>query len=68
MKLKYTLWILSIIFLTRSYGQNVGIGTSSPNALLDVYSASDGVLIPRVALIGTGSASPLTSPTTSTLV
>ena len=67
MKLK----ILSAIFIACnlvSYGQNVGIGTSSPNALLDVYSTSDGVLIPRVALTGTGSASPLGSPTASTLV
>jgi hypothetical protein len=67
MKLKYTFWVLIVLSFT-SYGQNVGIGTSSPNALLDVYATNAGVLIPRVALTGTGSASPLTSPTTSTLV
>jgi hypothetical protein len=67
MKLKFTFWILILLSLT-TYGQNVGIGTSSPNALLDVSATNNGVLIPRVALTGTGSASPLTSPTTSTLV
>ena len=67
MKIK-TLLSLLIVFSVASYGQNVGIGTSSPAALLDIYSTSDGVLIPRVALTGTGSASPLTSPTESTLV
>jgi hypothetical protein len=67
MKLKFTIWILITLSLT-TYGQNVGIGTSSPNALLDVSATNNGILIPRVALTGTGSASPLTSPTTSTLV
>jgi len=62
------LFAISIAFSVTSYGQNVGIGTSTPNALLDVTSTSDGVLIPRVALTGTGSASPLTSPAVSTLV
>jgi microcystin-dependent protein len=67
MKLKYIFWVLIALSLT-TYGQNVGIGTSSPNAALDVNAANNGILIPRVALTGTGSASPLTSPTTSTMV
>ena len=62
------LFLVSITLSLATYGQNVGIGTSSPAALLDIYSTSDGILIPRVALTGTGSASPLSSPTTSTLV
>ena len=67
MRIKALLIIFAVLTIT-TYGQNVGIGTSSPNALLDVYSTVDGILIPRVALTGTASASPLTSPTTSTLV
>ena len=67
MKLK-TLFAIFVACNFASYGQNVGIGTSSPNALLDVYSTADGILIPRVALTGTASASPLSSPTASTLV
>jgi hypothetical protein len=64
-------YILFPIFVALAFAtnaQNVGIGTSSPNALLDVYATNNGILIPRIALTGTGSASPLTSPTTSTLV
>jgi hypothetical protein len=65
----YILVPIFIAFSLATYGQNVGIGTSSPNALLDVYATNNGILIPRVALTGTGSYSPLPSlPTTSTLV
>jgi hypothetical protein len=67
MKLINTFWILILLSLT-TYGQNVGIGTSSPAALLDVSGTNNGILIPRVALTGTGSAGPLTSPAISTLV
>jgi len=62
------LFLVLTVFSFTTYAQNVGIGTSSPAALLDVYSATDGILIPRVALTGTGSASPLTTPAVSTLV
>jgi hypothetical protein len=48
--------------------QNVGIGTSTPAALLDVSATNNGILIPRVALTGTNSASPLSAPVASTLV
>jgi hypothetical protein len=67
----------SIVFLTclfsiQSYSQNVGINTTgtAPDASagLDVAFTDKGVLIPRVALTATNSASPITSPTTSLLV
>lgn len=52
--------------------QNVGINSSgnSPDASagLDVNFTDKGLLIPRVALTATNSASPITSPTTSLLV
>ena len=48
--------------------QNVGIGTTSPGAKLDVNSTNSGILIPRVALSGSNTASPLTSPSTSTMI
>jgi hypothetical protein len=54
------------------YAQNVGINSdgSSPNAsaMLDIKSADKGLLIPRVALTSTSSASPITSPATSLLI
>ena len=53
------------IFLAISvfaFGQNAGIGTTSPNpsAMLDVSSANKGMLIPRVALNAVSSFSPIT--------
>ncbi|RZJ71600.1 hypothetical protein [Flavobacterium sp.] len=44
------------------------IGAATANAMLDVNSATEGVLIPRVALTATNSASPLTLPTVSEMV
>jgi hypothetical protein len=67
MKFRYIALVLIVSSFT-SYGQNVGIGTSSPGAALEVYATNDGILIPRVALTGTSSASPLASPTVSTLI
>ena len=60
---------LLITFLIISIGgfAQVGIGTTTPNAALDVTSTNDGLLIPRVALTATNIATVLT-PTTSELV
>jgi len=50
----------------------IGIGTSTPAAALDINSANNGVLIPRVALLSTGSLSTssgsFNTPTVSELV
>ncbi len=63
------LFLVSTGFVLSADAQ-VGIGTASPSssAQLDVSSSTKGILIPRIALTGLGSASPLTSPTTSMLV
>ena len=62
--------ILSKYSITRA--QSVGINDDGslphPSAMLDVKSLSRGVLIPRVALTATNSASPVSSPLTSLLV
>ncbi len=49
---------------------NIGFGTNSPNtsAQLEMASTSKGILINRVALTSTASASPVTSPATGLLV
>jgi hypothetical protein len=58
-----------LLFLTSlDMNAQVGIGTTDPTAALDVTSTNDGFLVPRVALTGRTSASPLTSPTTSEMV
>lgn len=48
----------------------VGIGTAAPgtSAKLDIFATDKGLLIPRVALIATNSASPVSSPATSLMV
>jgi hypothetical protein len=42
-------------------GTRVGIGTTSPNGMLDITSSTDGFLIPRVALNGSNFEAPLTT-------
>lgn len=63
---------ISFLLSTISYSQNVGINTTgnAPDASagMDVDFTDKGLLIPRVALTATNSASPITSPTTSLIV
>lgn len=53
-----------------SYGQNVGVGTNTPDssAQLDVYSSNKGFLPPRVALTATNISAPVQNPATGLLV
>ena len=64
---RWILIVLLVLFTTVSNAQ-IGIGTISPNGVLDITSTTDGLIIPRVALTITTNALPLTSPTTSELV
>ena len=52
--------------------QNIGISstgaTPDASAMLDIVATDKGLLVPRVALTATNSASPVASPTTSLLV
>lgn len=63
------LFILSIISIELN-AQNVGLGTNTPDnsAKLDINASTKGVLIPRVALTMSTSASPITTPQNSLLV
>ena len=60
--------LISVTFIVKLSAQNVGIGTSTPDAKLDVTATDEGALIPRVALLATNVAAPLTTPTTSEIV
>lgn len=66
---RFIIVLLLAPFLTLN-AQNVGINEANPDAsaALEITSTNTGLLIPRVALTGTASASPVTSPATSLLV
>ena len=48
--MKSILYLSFVILLTLSLKAKVGIGTTTPEAALDAFSTTDGLLIPRVAL------------------
>jgi len=61
-------YLLLFVFYSCYTTAQVGIGTTIPNAALDISSTNDGLLIPRVTLTATNAIAPLTAPTTSELV
>jgi hypothetical protein len=72
MKKIFSLSLLAFITVTFSFAQNVAINADAtlPNssAMLDVKSTNKGLLIPRVALTGTGDITTIPSPATSLMV
>lgn len=70
--MKNQLLIILILGSSACYAQNVGINATgaapAASAMLDVESATSGILIPRVALTATNAAGPITLPATSLLV
>lgn len=73
MKKYILITIIIILFeITRSNAQNIGISdvTHTPNtsAVLDVYSTSKGLLVPRVTLASTADSTTVASPVASLLV
>jgi hypothetical protein len=75
MKKSYSSFILTFLFTVLStviIAQNVGISdvaiTPDASSMLEVRSTTKGMLMPRVSLTQTTSASPVTSPATSLLV
>lgn len=59
--------IVVLVFISISTNAQVGIGNTNPQATLDVSSTIDGLLIPRIALTNTTTATIIT-PTKSELV
>ncbi len=68
MKTLYT--FICLVLISVSVNAQVGIGTNTPDAssMLEVSSTTKGLLLPRVALTGSSSASPVTSPATGLVV
>lgn len=64
MKIIYSVFFILFSFIALA---QVGIGTTTPNAALDIESTNDGLLIPRVALSATNVAT-INTPTVSELV
>ena len=66
----WPLLIVHLIFIAPLHSQNVGIGTTTPDAsaLLDIDANNKGLLAPRVAHTTSTDASTITSPATSLLV
>ncbi|NLY22518.1 MAG: hypothetical protein GX048_04265, partial [Bacteroidales bacterium] len=71
-KLVIILSLLISLLMGNILKAQVGIGTSlftpDASAELEIQSTNKGLLIPRVALTSTSSASPITSPATSLLI
>ena len=61
------LLFLSFLLIGGFAQAQVGVGTTTPQGALDVSSTTDGLLIPRIALTNTTTAT-VTSPTASELV
>ncbi|WP_158655107.1 hypothetical protein [Flavivirga eckloniae] len=59
---------LSILLISSVSFSQVGINTINPNAILDVSSTTQGILIPRVALVLTTQELPITNPASGALV
>ena len=67
MKKKIPLVLITILLSTLSYSQ-VGIGTTTPAAQLEVSATNQGILIPRVGLTSLVTASPILNPQGGALV
>jgi subtilisin-like proprotein convertase family protein len=60
-------FMVALVVATNSFAQ-VGIGTTTPNAALDINATDSGVLVPRVALTDTNTAAPVINPQGGALV
>jgi hypothetical protein len=61
-------FLIALLIIQVAQTQNVGIGTSNPQAKLEINASDKGILIPRVALTNLNSAAPIATPQTSELV
>jgi hypothetical protein len=67
-KIKILFATFCAIYCFNNVHAQVGIGTTTPAAALDITATDNGLLIPRVALTSTLTVAPVTTGTTSELV
>ncbi len=60
--MKNYILITSFFLITVCSNSQVGLGTTTPNAALDINSSSNGILIPRVALTAKNLSAPVVNP------
>lgn len=67
---KLQLFLVVIFNFSTVWSQNIGIGTTTPNAsaILDITHSNKGLLPPRIALTGITDVSTITAPATGLLV
>lgn len=71
---RLALWLVLFTYVVNGQSQTTGVSINptgdnpDPSAILDVNADTKGLLIPRVSLTSTTSASPVTTPQTSLLV
>ncbi|RZJ73548.1 hypothetical protein [Flavobacterium sp.] len=57
-----TFWTLIVFMSTCALSAQIGVGTTTPQAALDVSSGTNGMLVPRVALASKIVAAPVVNP------
>ena len=65
--MKIKILLFTLLFFNFLNAQ-VGIGTTTPNGILDITSSTEGLLAPRVALTSSVTESPVTNPASGPLV
>jgi|GEM_PF-913394 len=68
--MKKILFLFVSVLANHAFGQNVGIGTTTPNAssVLEINAANKGLLIPQVALTGANDVATIPAPANSLLI
>lgn len=60
--MKKTIFNLALFFFWSNCFSQIGINTTTPNAMLDISSTTNGLLIPRIALTSNNVESPVVNP------
>lgn len=64
MKTKFIFSTLLVFAFCNTFFAQIGVGTVTPQGALDITSATNGVVIPRVTLTALGTYAPVVDPTT----